>query len=516
MKKNKKDIWITPADIPRNTIFMMGPALKIMIQKWPKLGLGDKVNKYFTTYRRDFSQMCYLRHEFDAEADFLAQKMVANPAWALNLIDKVEKWSDIFFEKSKRFIKLPFKQMSVTELLKAFNNVFVEHQLSHGIGASISWHADAEKERVTKAILKMISEQINQKKLGLIPAEVFSVLSTPPQTSILEKEEIDFLALALEIYKKHKLWDTFKQSDLEYLEQELAQLDKSVFQKIIRHFKKYSFIPYQYKGPAYKLSDFLGRWQALAREDENPGIMLVKLKKERIKLRSKQSKLLNALKLNNYQKELIELSQRLVFIKDHRKMALYHGMYCYEPFFREVGRRLGLSLEQVWSMNYWEFAPALLKNKINIHELNQRLKVCVAYVDKKNYLMFTGMRAQRFLKKIKFEQVSVKNVKELSGTCACPGRVQGKVRIVNLPEQMNKMNNGDIMVAHNTNPNLVPAMKMAGALVSEAGGLTCHTAIVARELKTPCLVGVANATRILKDGDLVEVNATQGTIKKMK
>ncbi len=104
----------------------------------------------------------------------------------------------------------------------------------------------------------------------------------------------------------------------------------------------------------------------------------------------------------------------------------------------------------------------------------------------------------------------------LSGTCACPGKVKGKVKVINQPEEMDKMNKGDVMVAHTTFPALVPAMKKASAIITDDGGITCHAAIVARELKTPTIVGTKMATKVLKDGDRVEVDAEKGIIKKIK
>ena len=59
-------------------------------------------------------------------------------------------------------------------------------------------------------------------------------------------------------------------------------------------------------------------------------------------------------------------------------------------------------------------------------------------------------------------------------------------------------------------------MKKAAAIVTDDGGLTCHAAIVARELKTPCVVGTKIATKVLKDGDMVEVDANKGIVKKIK
>ena len=89
------------------------------------------------------------------------------------------------------------------------------------------------------------------------------------------------------------------------------------------------------------------------------------------------------------------------------------------------------------------------------------------------------------------------------------------MKIINIPQDMSKMRKGDILVAHNTNPNLVPAMKIARALVSGAGGLTCHTAIVAREFHIPSVVGISGIDKILKDGDMVEVDANKGIVRRL-
>jgi len=78
------------------------------------------------------------------------------------------------------------------------------------------------------------------------------------------------------------------------------------------------------------------------------------------------------------------------------------------------------------------------------------------------------------------------------------------------------MNKGDILVAPNTRPEYAPIMKIAGAIISDEGGITCHSAIVSRELKIPCIVGVQSASAVLKDGDLIEVDAEKGVIKILK
>lgn len=99
---------------------------------------------------------------------------------------------------------------------------------------------------------------------------------------------------------------------------------------------------------------------------------------------------------------------------------------------------------------------------------------------------------------------------------AFPGLVNGIVKILKDRTELKKIKKSDILVAKLTTPDFTPAMEKAAAIVTDLGGLTSHAAIVARELKTPCIVGTKIATKVLKEGDLVEVNANNGIVKILK
>ena len=100
----------------------------------------------------------------------------------------------------------------------------------------------------------------------------------------------------------------------------------------------------------------------------------------------------------------------------------------------------------------------------------------------------------------------------LKGETASKGVYAGKVKVIKNASELNKIENGDILVTTMTTPDMVPAMQKAGAIVTNEGGMTCHAAIVSREMGTPCIVGTENATDVLKDGQEVTVNATQGVV----
>jgi len=131
---------------------------------------------------------------------------------------------------------------------------------------------------------------------------------------------------------------------------------------------------------------------------------------------------------------------------------------------------------------------------------------------------YEGKDAEPVLQEFREE---IKYSKLIKGKTASKGRVTGKVKIIpvdysdleRINEEIKKMQKGEILVAETTAPELMVAVKKAGAIVTDMGGLMSHAAIVSREFGIPCIVGTVNASKILKDGDLVEVDADKGTIK---
>lgn len=104
----------------------------------------------------------------------------------------------------------------------------------------------------------------------------------------------------------------------------------------------------------------------------------------------------------------------------------------------------------------------------------------------------------------------------IKGAVAYPGRITGIVRIVRDPRSVGVFRAGDILVTEMTHPEFVPLMKKAGAIVTDAGGILCHAAIVSRELKKPCVIGTQRATRMFKTGDRVHVDANNGTVSRVR
>ena len=114
--------------------------------------------------------------------------------------------------------------------------------------------------------------------------------------------------------------------------------------------------------------------------------------------------------------------------------------------------------------------------------------------------------------KAKISKGKMAGVKILQGMGASPGIATGKVKIVKNISEITKIEEGDILVTSMTSPDLVPKMSKSAAIITDLGGATSHAAIVSREMGLPAIVGTGNGTNILKDGQIVTVDAYHGIV----
>lgn len=186
----------------------------------------------------------------------------------------------------------------------------------------------------------------------------------------------------------------------------------------------------------------------------------------------------------------------------------------------DTQKELLLSLEEKWNIKK-NSLKYLTQEELNLFLSNKKLPNGIE--KRMNFVLvkesFNGTRI--FYEKDKLNEFGlddeiIGDVQELKGNIAFKGIKKGKVKIIKLIEDAKDLENGDILVTGMTDPRYVPYMKKASAIVTDEGGITCHAAIVSRELCIPCVIGTKYATKILKDGDLVEVDANEGVVKLIK
>lgn len=189
-----------------------------------------------------------------------------------------------------------------------------------------------------------------------------------------------------------------------------------------------------------------------------------------------------------------------------------------ETFFRSVmkiiGRKEIYNAEYLTCLTQKEFEHYLSSGELPKEKiLQKRFELSGLYVE--NGKEHTLDRKMCISLEKNIIHASSQAEKIIRGISAYPGRVRGIARVIADPHGRRIFNIGDILVTGMTRPEFLLFMKKSSAIVTDAGGILCHAAISAREMKKPCIVGTQNATELLKNGDLVEVDAERGIIRKI-
>lgn len=176
------------------------------------------------------------------------------------------------------------------------------------------------------------------------------------------------------------------------------------------------------------------------------------------------------------------------------------------PLFLEIGKKLNLTVEQVKFLKPEEIEKSL----VQFDDMIKKRQTCY-FVHK------DGKFELRENESYEIKEEIVDDAGELKGQGTFPAFYKGKVRLVNSKDDLKNIKKGEVIVTRMTTPDLVTeSLKKAGAIITDEGGITCHAAIVSREFKIPCVTGTKIATRVLKEGDLIEVNAEKGVVKRIK
>ncbi|PLX28843.1 hypothetical protein C0581_00840 [Candidatus Parcubacteria bacterium] len=287
-------------------------------------------------------------------------------------------------------------------------------------------------------------------------------------------------------------------------------------EELQHHTEIYSHIAFGYDGPGWSIEEMEKRLRELSDD-------MSVLKKEIGEIKGaphatlqKQQELIKELNLDTEKVYLFEVLSILGYWKFERKFANQKSHEMMENFFEEIMRRFHISKAQAKMILPAEMRNVLVHNKLDESVLNERIALSITLFDGfKEPKLLIGDEAKKIEKEIEMSLSVDQTITEFSGACAYPGEVQGRVVRVDEEEDMNKFRDGDILVSTSTSPKIIPAMKRAAAIVTDSGGITCHAAIVSRELQVPCVIGTKIATRLLKDDDEVKVDATNGSIKKI-
>ena len=439
----------------------------------------------------------------------LKQKALADYNFVLQLVEKANKFGEEFNAWSKKQIfAADLTKQSNKQLLQLYYTFMDKQATEYAYGTALPV-LDFQGFSFIEGNLQKILKDKNKEKYE----EYYRVFTHPAYNSFSKDQEEDLLKMMNEFESIPNWKNDVSTRPLIEIEKKYPKF----WNKLQQHTKKYCWVYYVYAGPAYTEEEFLNFIKEYVRKGISSKKKLEDMKNEKENIQKLKEEYMKELKPNAFQKFILDMAGIIVWAKPRRKDYQSKSYYHAEKLLTEIGNRLSLSLEEVRSA-----PPAVLEKALGEGIVDRSIiksvfdfHICVPENGKVRVL--TGKEAEeysaKYIKREKEEKITTGH--DLKGACACRGSAKGRVKIINIPEEMKKMKDGDILVSTATTPSIVPVMKMAAAIVTDEGGLTCHAAIVSRELQIPCVVGTKVATKTFKDGDLVEVDATKGIIRKI-
>jgi len=432
--------------------------------------------------------------QFDQEqiGQKLCDKILQDPTW----LDQNINWSQSQINTLKTLIEsnLPKKKISkinnsqiakiYLDYCKQYTNFHLKNTPAWWIGSSTLEH------KLEKQLTK---ENLTKLQIGplLEPLEFeFEI----------QQEEKNLLKICHQISKNNY---------------SLSNLTSGIQTLIDKHVDTFSSIPFGYQNNTLWDNEFITNKIKNILQTHNPNTQLQKMQKQLENKKLKQKKLINKLKISKQLTNIITTIKKLSYLQDLKKTFQTRSHpHLQMVVFPEIARRLKIDKKYLGLMTPHEVKECLQAGKIN-NQLKQELKDR----DQNSILIARNGTYQWILKEdaINFAACNdliqtESNTSTLKGNIACSGITKGKAKICDTANDIQKVNKGDILVASMTTPDYIPAMKKAAAIITDEGGITCHAAIIAREFNIPCIIGTKNATKTLKDNNIIEVNANNGTI----
>jgi len=388
------------------------------------------------------------------------------------IIKGMDKVLNLINLKIKEYKHKDLKLLSLPELFKYTN--YFQNKLKEGLSYGIFFEA-----------FDFVIPEILQKAFSKLSPEEFLVITAITVPTFLNIEEKKLLEIALK--QKKGLGVT---SNLE------------------QHYQSYKWVRSGHIGKKKLTIDYFKERMKHLNETEIRANL-----KYYSTIKTKKQGLSKKYCFNASQLGLLQLVDEISPCHDVRKETFVKTIYYHDDILEEIGRRLGYKLEDLQYFTLKEILPLKEGAKLDLEELKRRKKGLVYELDQGVEKIYSGDEAiARAEQELSF---NYSQAKEIKGTPASLGFAQGKVRIIFAQKDFSKMMQGDILVTGMTRPEYMPIMKKAAAIITDEGGVTCHAAITARELNVPCIIGTRIATKVLKDGDLIEVDANKGIVKKL-
>ena len=490
--------------------------------------LGYGYTEKVFIFKKDYLEYLYLEEDFKNIGNIFLEEFKKNPNYLLECIKK-----DHAIVAKTRATMEKIDELGFKEILKLKENELIKLYQEMQTG----YHGFMDVSHIIEPISFVVEPLLKaklEKALGVDKHEkefrdIFNKLMQPSKPSFANDEHIGILEIMKSIADKDEAIKAFNKHDAE----EIWNILPEDIKKLIKQHKKrfiYNQLNYYHGEPIDEL-EYVKEIKKMFNEGIDAHNKIIQEKNSYENNKKVREKLMQEHKFDDKDtdiRELVGISIETLHWQDDRKKNLLAGVYYMNLMLKVLGEKFNIKLEHIKRYLPEEITLENMKN-FNVKDAEKRMKQYIVYsnykkdetkkdsersiTDTMNIEVFMDDDYDQFIK-VYHKTFSEKN--DIHGNCASSGIIQGIVRVCKTKEDLEDFKEGEILVASMTRPEFVPAMKKAAAIVTDEGGITCHAAIVSRELGKPCVIGTKIATKTLKNGQIVEVNANHGTVRIIK
>ncbi|OGZ27633.1 MAG: hypothetical protein A2427_02690 [Candidatus Nealsonbacteria bacterium RIFOXYC1_FULL_40_7] len=437
--------------------------------------LGFGYSQFFFSYKEGYGEMGYLNADLERLWGIIKSKIKENPEY---LKEIKKRYEEIFSKRHSLFKKIDegFSDVTDGDLLEMLKECALCEREAVGIAHLL----EPIGMEIDKEFKNKLSEYIKDKKeLN----QIYGILGAPKMLSFIAKEERELKQIG-------SLGKTEQKNALE------------------NHLKKYFWIQNSYAVPKELGTDFFRkRMKKLGAEDsENKAIL------------SEKEKIFLKYKFDPEVMEVVEIIGFTTTWQDERKANTLRAVSYLGRVVKEVSERIRVKTENLYYLGFTDVfgLRSIDELKKMQDELENRSKGVMFIMSKNKEVKITRKEYQEIAAYRKRVEENTKEVNDIHGSTASGGTAIGRVAVCKGLDSLDKVKKGDVLVASMTRPEYMAAIKKAAEIVTDEGGITCHAAIVARELGIPAIIGTKIATKMLKDGMIVEVKANHGLVRIIK
>ncbi len=496
---------------PNVNILGLNPILRAFVCDEFQDYVGQRLSSFIYEIDNGKFRAGALSREWLSLSTLLFRRMTQDRTFEANTVQHIEQRALTLYQECQRVLPLAYRgDITSTKKKALIRNLFAmfESLCVYGVlGPIVEFGIGGMSKKLSEIIVNKESDVRKQ-------VEYVNLLSYRFEETYDDRGAAALAAIAQKFLES----GSYDPRQIDSLRVRVT-IRREVGDQIEAYIRQWGWLTYSYAGPLVTVDEVIQQIVDMLNHEQSPHEQIQRRTQQRREQQQRQAKVMEALQLTDEEQYLVSVAQDLTHTKYLRGKIMFLTDYTINTLLRGFARSEEVTVRQLGACTVRDILEYFESDQLpDVDELNQRMVYSLLIDDGDRETMLLGDRAREWVSRHVAAETVDADARELSGQVASPDQgtpVSGTVRVINVREDMEKFHDHDILVSIATTPEIVPVMRKAAAIVTDLGGLTSHAAIVSRELGVPCVIGTKVATKVFKDGDRVEVDATEGIIRKI-